>query len=94
MTHRIDRRVFITMSSLTAGLFALGIRLKAQDLSAPRKRKIKLGLVGCVRGSWIANLFQQHGGYEFHAVADYFQDRADKCGGDLGVDRSRRFSRL
>ena len=36
-------------------------------------RKIKLGLVGCGgRGSWIAKLFQQHGGYDLYAVADYF----------------------
>ena len=40
--------------------------------------KIKLGLVGCGgRGNWIANLFMQHGGYEFVAAADYFPDRAD-----------------
>ena len=44
--------------------------------SASAKQKIKLGLVGCGgRGSWIAKLFQQHGGYEMHAVADYFHAR-------------------
>ena len=60
-----------------------------------RTRKVKLGLVGCGgRGSWIANLFKQHGGYEFHAVADYFPARAEKCGNELGVDHSRRFSTL
>ena len=58
-------------------------------------RKIKLGLVGCGgRGSWIAQLFKQHGGYELHAVADYFRRNADKCGDALGVDRTRRFSGL
>ena len=63
--------------------------------SAGPKRKIKLGLVGCGgRGSWIAKLFQKHGGYEIHAVADYFQDAADRCGDALGVDQRRRFSGL
>ena len=60
-----------------------------------RARKIKLGLVGCGgRGSWIAKLFQKHGGYEFHAVADYTQATADRCGDQLGVDKTRRFSTL
>ena len=30
----------------------------------------------------------------FHAVADYFQDVADRCGNALGVDQGRRFSGL
>ena len=46
------------------------------------------------RGSWIAGLFKEHGGYEMHAVADYFQPVADRCGDALGVDKSRRFSGL
>jgi predicted dehydrogenase len=58
-------------------------------------RKIKLGLVGCGgRGSWIAKLFLAHGGYELHAVADYFEATAQKWGDELGVDKSRRFSTL
>ncbi len=59
------------------------------------KRKIRLGVIGNGgRGAWIAKLFQQHGGYEMHAVADYFQEVADKCGDALGVDKARRFSTL
>lgn len=58
-------------------------------------RKIKLGLIGCGgRGAWIGNLFKQHGGYEIHATADYFQEPADKTGDALGVDKARRFSGL
>ena len=58
-------------------------------------RKIKLGLVGCgMRGSWITSFFQKHGGYQFHAVADYFQEVADGTGNALGVDKARRFSGL
>jgi predicted dehydrogenase len=65
---------------------------------APRaefQRKIKLGVVGNgIRGGWIAKLFQNHGGYEMHAVADYFQEVADQCGDALGVDKARRYSTL
>lgn len=58
-------------------------------------RKIKLGVIGNGgRGAWIAGLFKQHGGYQMHAVADYFQEVADACGDALGVDKSRRFSGL
>ena len=58
-------------------------------------RKIKLGLVGCGgRGGWIGKLFKEHGGYEMHALADYFPDVADNCGVALGVEKERRFSGL
>ncbi len=53
-------------------------------------RRIRVGIVGCGgRGSWIAGLFKQHGGYEFVAAADYFPDRAQKTGTALGADRSQ-----
>ena len=59
------------------------------------ERKIKLGAIGQGnRGSWITGLFQRHGGYEIHAVADYFPDRAKAAGDRLGVADSRRFSGL
>ena len=73
----------------------------AQPAAAPSagpvapKRKIKLGLIGCGgRGTWITKLFLQHGGYQFHAVADYFQANADKLADKLNVAASRRFSGL
>ena len=96
MNHWLDRRTFIRNSSLAAGASALGLLpLHGAETPPVRTRKIKLGLVGCGgRGSWIAGLFQQHGGYDFHAVADYFQANADKCGNELGVEVSRRFSTL
>jgi predicted dehydrogenase len=67
----------------------------APGASAGFGRKIKLGVVGNGgRGAWIAQLFKRHGGYEMHAVADYFQEVADRCGDALGVDKARRFSTL
>jgi myo-inositol 2-dehydrogenase / D-chiro-inositol 1-dehydrogenase len=59
------------------------------------RRKVKVGVIGNGgRGAWIARLFHQHGGYELHAVADYFPEVANKCGDALGVDKARRFSTL
>ena len=51
----------------------------ATPATTPRfERRLKLGVVACGgRGGWIARLFAQHGGYEMHAVADYFQTVAD-----------------
>jgi myo-inositol 2-dehydrogenase/D-chiro-inositol 1-dehydrogenase len=57
--------------------------------------KVKFGLLGCGgRGTWIADLFVKHGGYEMYAVYDYFQDRADAAGGKFNVPAERRFTTL
>jgi predicted dehydrogenase len=85
-------------SAAAASLAAMGgVSAIAAETPAPAKpsRKIKIGLVGCGgRGMWLTRLFRQHGGYEFHAVADYFPEVAQKAGEQLGVDKSRRFSGL
>ncbi len=95
----IQRRHFLGSAAATAAAASLwGTALAPAANPAtppPAKRKIKVGLVGCGgRGSWIAGLFHQHGGYEFVAAADYFQDRADKTGASLGADKSKCFSGL
>jgi myo-inositol 2-dehydrogenase/D-chiro-inositol 1-dehydrogenase len=85
-------------STAVAGVVqTIQTRAAEETPAAPVKfdRKIKLGLIGCGgRGAWLGGLFKQHGGYEIHATADYFQDSADKAGDALGVDKSRRFSGL
>ena len=83
----------------SAESFATLSNLAAASPQEPKpvefQRKIKLGIIGNGgRGAWIARLFQKHRGYEAHAVADYFQAVADKCGDELGVDKARRFSSL
>ncbi len=97
------RRRHFLGSMLTAAASASLVRpapAMAQTASvesgqARSSRKIRLGVIGCGgRGAWIAGLFANHGGYEMHAVADYFQSVADACGDALGVDKSRRFSGL
>jgi predicted dehydrogenase len=98
----LSRREFLSGTLATAAATSLaglaGVRAEQAAPAAPPaqfKRKLKLGVVGNgERGAWIAQLFKQHGGFEMHAVADYFPDVVDKCGEDLGVDKARRFSTL
>jgi myo-inositol 2-dehydrogenase/D-chiro-inositol 1-dehydrogenase len=100
----ISRRRFLggTLAATAAAssFSVLRSRGAEQPAAAPAKpaeftRKLKLGVVGCGgRGSWIAKLFQKHGGYDMFAVADYFQSVADTCGEALDVDKARRFSGL
>jgi predicted dehydrogenase len=100
--HARSRRSFLRDTAAAASVpwFASALGSAARSEAAEAKpaeitRKIKVGVVGNGgRGGWIAGLFKKHGGYEMHAVADYFQEVADACGDALGVDKSRRFSGL
>ena len=75
----------VAVTVLRAGL----VRGTAQN------SKIKLGLIGCGgRGIWIADLFDKNGGYQLHAVADYFKDRADEAGDKFKIPETRRFTGL
>lgn len=104
-TGGINRRRFLggTLAATAAGTFVQGLASQAAENPAttnvlPRveyARKIKLGLIGCGgRGSWLGDLFRKHGGYEIHAVADYFPERAEVAGSKFGVGKARRFSGL
>lgn len=95
--NTFNRRQFIGVSLKTAATVSVAATLTGQSQPAETKpeRKIKLGVVGCGgRGRWITRLFHKHGGYEIHAVADYFQSVADASGDEFGVDKGRRFSTL
>ena len=102
-----SRRDFLgTALAATTAVSMFGmVKSRAADVAGPAptnttapaefKRKIKLGVVGQGgRGAWITGLFQQHGGFEIHAVADYFAERAKDAGDRFGVDASRRFCGL
>lgn len=99
----LTRRHFIghtLAAGAAAGAFGL-LPGRAGEAAAPVQeprefsRKIRLGVIGNGgRGSWIANLFKNHGGYDMWAVADYFPEVADACGDAVGVDKGRRFSGL
>jgi predicted dehydrogenase len=97
-----SRRQFLstTLTAAAATTLAGVFNTRSEEAApvAPTKKfsqKIKLGVIGNGgRGSWIAQLFKAHGGYELHAVADYFPEVVDQCGASLGVDKSHRFSTL
>jgi predicted dehydrogenase len=95
-----SRRVFLgtMLAAGAASAPALRAAPATGGLPATRMaaREIKLGLIGCgSRGlNVIAKLFQAHGGFTFHSVADYFEPVAVQAGGQLGVDRSRCFAGL
>jgi myo-inositol 2-dehydrogenase/D-chiro-inositol 1-dehydrogenase len=89
----LNRREFMAK----AGAAAVSLTFVKSELvrGTQANSKIRLGLVGCGgRGGWIAGLFQKHGGYDVVAVADYFKDRADKVGAELGVPEAGRFTGL
>lgn len=89
----VSRRRFLSGAAAATALYPLPGRTK--DLTASDKPKLRIGLIGAGgRGSWIAGLFNEHGGYQIHAIADYFQDVAERGGLALGVDKSRCFSGL
>ena len=97
--HDVSRRQFIggtlAASSILGTLAARAEDNPATAVLAKIDRKIKIGVVGLGgRGNWLAGLIRNHGGYEIHAVADYFPDVAEKNGAALGVDKARCFSGL
>jgi myo-inositol 2-dehydrogenase / D-chiro-inositol 1-dehydrogenase len=89
----VDRRGFLAgAAAAAAGVLVVPA---SQAASTAANAKITLGLIGCGgRGNWIANLFQEHGGYQFVATADYFPDRAKAAAKRLGVPEHRAFSTL
>jgi predicted dehydrogenase len=90
---RITRRRFIAGAGTAALSFTVvkSRLLRGYDANS----KLDLGIIGCGgRGTWIAQLFKQHGGYNVVAAADYFQDRVDNLGDKLGVDNARRYTGL
>jgi predicted dehydrogenase len=57
--------------------------------------RIAIGVIGCgSRGTWIADLFLQHGGYQVVAAADYLQDQVDAFGEKFRVEPARRYTGL
>ena len=87
----LTRRQFLA----NTGLVTAAVALSPSILGAETQPKINIGLIGCGgRGSWIADLFQKHGGFKLTAVADYFQDKADTAGEKLQVPNNKRFTGL
>jgi myo-inositol 2-dehydrogenase / D-chiro-inositol 1-dehydrogenase len=92
-TASMTRRSFIAGTGASVLAFTA---LKPELVGgAEANSKIDIGLIGCGgRGKWIADLFRKNGGYNFVAVADYFQDHADEAGAKFNVPAARRFTGL
>ena len=89
----LDRREFIT----GAGAAAVSFSIMRPELvrGSQANSKIALGMIGCgSRGTWIADLFRQHGGYEIVAAMDYFPDKVDPFGEKYNVPPERRYAGL
>jgi len=92
-SHRLTRRGFVAGAGAAAMTFAVVQPRSVRGSQA--NSKVNFGIVGCGgRGSWITDLFLQHGGYNLVAAADYFQDRVDALGGKLNVPADKRFTGL
>jgi len=92
MKH-VSRRRFLKNAGGAAVAFSIVKPELVRGTSA--NSKVDLGVIGCGgRGTWIANLFQKHGGYNIVAAADYFPDRVNAFGGKVGVPEARRFTGL
>lgn len=90
---QVSRRGFMA----GAGAAAVGLTILRPELvwGYQANEKVDIGFMGCGgRGTWIAKLFQEHGGYNIVGAADYFQDRLDAFGGELGVKAEGRFPGL
>jgi len=91
-SESFTRRKFIA----TTGTAAIGAFTIANPLlvsGSVANTKIRIGIIGCGgRGTWIAKLFKKHGGFEVVAGADYFQDKVDEFGAQLGVSKDKLFT--
>jgi predicted dehydrogenase len=63
--------------------------------AAQANSRVEAGVIGLGgRGRWIADLIEEHGGYQITSVADYFPQVADAAGERFKVSKERRFSGL
>lgn len=89
----LSRRRFMAGAGAAVATFA--VIKPALVRGAAANSTINLGMIGCGgRGTWIAKLFKEHGGYNVAAAYDYFQDRVDDLGNQVGVPQANRFTGL
>ena len=89
----MNRRQFITSSLATAAAFSI---IKPSLVSgAEANSKLRLGVIGCGgRGSWIADLFAAHGGYQIVGAADFFKERVQHVAQKYQLASDRVFTGL
>ncbi len=85
----VGRRQFLRTAAATAGVLAVK---PGSALGAEANEQIEVGVTGCGgRGRMIASMFHEHPNAKVVALHDYFKDRVDSLGEQLGVDKSRRY---
>lgn len=90
---RFSRRGFL--AGVGAAAYPLAVIRPELVRGSKANSKINLGMIGCgVRGTWLADLFQKHGGYQVTAAMDYFPSQVDAFGEKLDVPPARRFTAL
>jgi predicted dehydrogenase len=88
----ISRRGFL---GGVAGTAAVNVMRSASAQDSSEQPKVKAGLIGLGgRGKMIAQLIQEHGGYQLSAIADYFPEVLDAAGQRFEVPEKSRFSGL
>lgn len=93
MNVQSTRRSFLGTTSAALAAFAIPQPQKA--LGIAEKERIKVGLVGLGgRGSMIAGMLKEHGGYEIAGLADYFPDVSKRAAARLGVPENMAFGGL
>jgi myo-inositol 2-dehydrogenase/D-chiro-inositol 1-dehydrogenase len=91
-TSNITRRRFLAGSAGAASFF---IMKPSIAFGTRANSRIQVGCIGLgERGTWIAEYLSKHRGYQITAVADYFQDSAQKAGRRHKLPASRQFSGL
>jgi predicted dehydrogenase len=87
-----SRREFLATAALVGAPLVVSARTA---FGSEANSRVTIGSIGCGgRGTWIADLFQKHGGYQVVAAQDYFQDRVDEFSAKIGVPSDRRHSGL
>lgn len=86
------RRNFLGGSAAAASAMLMASQLVS---GSEANSRIRIGIIGCGgRGSWIADLFRKHGGYEIVGAADYFEDRAQAVAGKFDLKPDQVFTGL
>ena len=99
MTESIQKKSAVSRRNFLAGAgaSAVAFSIVKPELvhGADANNKVKIGLIACGgRGTWISKFFQQHGGYQLTAVADYFEDRISQYGDMFDIPAANRFTGL
>ncbi len=89
----VNRREFLSRAG--GGALSFSIMSTGLARGSVANSKISLGMIGCgSRGTWLADLFRKHGGYEVTAAHDYFPERVNTFGEKFAVPNGRRFAGL